>query len=198
MAKTTAAAAKAADTKAAGTTTAPAAPAAPAEAMSIFDQAVKFVLGKQIEGGYVNDPRDPGGETNFGISKRAHPREDIKNLTRERAIEIYKASYWDSNRCDELPPALAVAVFDAAVNQGGSIAILLMQRALGVTADGVIGPVTLAAAAKADEEDAVIELLGWRLHRYAHTRNSSTFMRGWSNRVLRLLRFVLIDLKATT
>lgn len=79
---------------------------------SIFDQAVAFVLAEKIEGGYVNDPRDPGGETKFGISKRSYPREDIKALTRDRAITIYKRDYWDKPGCDKLPPKLAVALFD--------------------------------------------------------------------------------------
>lgn len=172
--------------------------AAPAEAPPIFDQAVAFVLHDQIEGGYVNDPRDPGGETKFGISKRSYPREDIKNLTRDRAIEIYKRDFWDSNRCDELPPKLAIAMFDAAINQGAGAARPLLQRTLGVAADGIIGPVTLKAADQADQDEAVLEFLGWRLHRYAHTRNSATFMRGWANRILRLQRFLLIEFQGAS
>lgn len=159
----------------------------------IFDQAVGFVLLDRIEGGYVNDARDPGGETNFGISKQAHPKENIKGLTRARAIEIYKRDYWDAPGCDKLPPKLAVALFDCAVNQGAGIAPQLMQRALGVTADGIIGPVTIKAAAKADQDNTLIEFLGWRLRRYAFTANAATYMRGWSNRVLQLHRFLLTD-----
>ncbi len=166
-------------------------PAAP----SIFDQAVAFVLRERIEGGYVNDARDPGGETNFGISKRSYPRENIKGLTRARAVEIYKRDYWDNPGCDKLPPKLAVALFDCAVNQGAGIAPQLLQRALGVSADGIIGPVTIKAAIKADQDDAVAEFLGWRLRRYAFTANASTYMRGWSNRVLGLHRFLLTELK---
>lgn len=172
-----------------------AAMAAMAETPPVFDQAVAFVLHDQIEGGYVNDPRDPGGETKFGISKRSYPKEDIKNLTRDRAIEIYKRDFWDSNRCDELPPKLAIAMFDAAVNQGAGAARPLLQRTLGVNADGIIGPITLKAALDADEDEAALEFLGWRLHRYAHTRNSATYMRGWSNRILRLQAFLLTGLQ---
>ncbi|MDO5606020.1 MAG: glycosyl hydrolase 108 family protein [Paracoccus sp. (in: a-proteobacteria)] len=174
--------------------TAPAAPAVNA-APSIFDQAVAFVLRERIEGGYVNDPRDPGGETNFGISKRSYPRENIRALTRERAIQIYKRDYWDKPGCDKLPPKLAVALFDCAINQGAGIAPKLLQNALGVNADGTIGPVTAGAAAKADQDDAAIQFLGWRLRRYAFTANASTYMRGWSNRVLELQRFLLTELK---
>lgn len=178
----------------------PATPAAqtatpPPALPSVFDQAVAFVLRKQIEGGYVNDPRDPGGETNFGISKRSYPKENIKTLTRERAIELYKRDYRDRPGCDKLPPRLAVALFDCAVNQGATIAPQLMQRALGTTPDGIIGPITAAAAAKANQDDAVIQFIGWRLRRYAFTANASTYMRGWSNRVLELQRFLLTELK---
>lgn len=172
-----------------------AAPPQPARPPVVFDQAVAFVLHDRIEGGYVNDPRDPGGETKFGISKRSYPREYIRALTRDRAIELYKRDYWDACRCDELPPRLAVAVFDAAVNQGVGAATLLLQRSLRVAADGKIGPITLKAARDADQGEAVLELLGWRLHRYAFTTNASTYMRGWANRVLRLLAFILNDLR---
>lgn len=162
---------------------------------SIFDQAVGFVLREQIEGGYVNDPRDPGGETNFGISKRAYPKENIKGMTRDRAIALYKRDYWDKPGCDKLPPKLAVALFDCAVNQGAGIAPKLLQRAIGVAVDGDIGPKSTKAAHAADQDDAVIQFIGWRLRRYAFTANASTYMRGWSNRVLELHRFLLTELK---
>lgn len=167
----------------------------PEPAPTAFDQAVGFVLRERIEGGYVNDPRDPGGETAFGISKRSYPKENIKGLTRARAIEIYKRDYWDAPGCEKLPPKLAVALFDGAVNQGANIAPQLMQRALGVTADGIIGPITIKAATKADQDNALVEFLGWRLRRYAFTANASTYMRGWSNRVLDLHRFLLTEFK---
>ncbi len=161
----------------------------------LFEQAVGFVLKDEIEGGYVNDPRDPGGETNFGIAKKYHPKVNIKNLTRAGAVAIYKAQYWDPINGDDLPPKLAVAAFDCAVNQGVSIARKMIQRAAGVTADGVIGPVTLAAVQKADQDALVLELLGWRLRRYAFTNNSATFMRGWANRILHLQAFILQELE---
>ncbi len=87
--------------------------------MSTFDTAVTAVL--SYEGGYVNDPNDPGGETNWRISKRAYPNLDIKNLTRDQAIQIYRRDYWDSLECDRFPPLIAIALFDAAVNQGPSV-----------------------------------------------------------------------------
>ena len=81
-----------------------------------FEKAVEFAL--SFEGGYSNDPVDPGGETNYGISKRAYPTLDIKNLTREDAVAIYRRDYWDACGCDSMAGPLATCVFDTAVNCG--------------------------------------------------------------------------------
>lgn len=86
--------------------------------MSAFDTAFAIVVG--IEGGYVNDPKDPGGETKYGISKRRYPNEDIKNLTIERAKFLYQRDYWNSHHCDSLPWAEALLVFDTSVNGGNA------------------------------------------------------------------------------
>lgn len=110
---------------------------------TVFERCFEAVLGH--EGGYVNNRNDPGGETKFGISRRAHPGEDIKNMTVERAREIYKRDYWDACRCDELPPPLALLVFDAAVNCGVSRSTKWLQQAVGSPPDGFLGPITLTA-----------------------------------------------------
>jgi lysozyme family protein len=162
---------------------------------AIFAQAVGFVLKEHIEGGYVNDPRDPGGETNFGISKRSYPAVDIKGLTRDDAIAIYKRDYWDACKCDDLPPEVAVAMFDCAVNQGNGAAKRLLQRALKVKSDGIIGPKTIAAAKRANALELVMDFLSWRLKRYANTANATTYMRGWSKRVLYLLTFLTTEIE---
>src|SRR5512147_2295714 len=81
-----------------------------------FDIAINFVL--QREGGYVNDPDDPGGETNYGISKKSFPNIDIKNLTVNEAKSIYREHYWDACGCDDIPSPLDVVMFDTAVNMG--------------------------------------------------------------------------------
>lgn len=163
---------------------------APPAPHTAFDLAVAFVLRDEIEGGYVNDPRDPGGETNFGISKRSYPKLNIAQLTRDEAIAIYKRDFWDTVSGDDLPIEVATCVFDCAINQGVGVAKMLLQKALGVTADGIIGPVTLKAATEADAFDLVVEFLSWRLRRYAFTGNAATYMRGWSKRVLLLQSFV--------
>ena len=84
-----------------------------------FDKAVEFVL--QHEGGYSNDPNDPGGETHWGISKRSYPSLDIKNLTKTQAVEIYRKDYWLKNDCDKMSYPLDIFVFNCAVNCGSGL-----------------------------------------------------------------------------
>lgn len=98
-----------------------------------FQKCIKFVMSDDVEGGYVNDPKDPGGETKFGISKRAFPGEDIKNLTRERAEVLYYQHYW-LPYTGGIDWPLNLCVFDCAVNQGGSKArkyLSITQQAKG-------------------------------------------------------------------
>lgn len=110
--------------------------------MADFTRAINFVL--RHEGGYVNDPNDPGGETNFGISKRAHPEVDIANLTATKAAEIYKRDYWKRVRGDDLPDCTALALLDWTVHSGDH-AVRAAQTRVGTLRDGILGPVTLAA-----------------------------------------------------
>ena len=95
-----------------------------------FEKAVFFTI--EREGGYVNDPHDPGGETKYGISKRSYPDLDIPNLKREDAEAIYRKEYWDKCKCSDLPHGIDLLTFDAAVNQGPEAAIKMLQRALKV------------------------------------------------------------------
>ncbi|MCE2594424.1 N-acetylmuramidase [Motilimonas cestriensis] len=153
-------------------------------------QAAMLWLGP-IEGGYVNDPDDPGGETQFGISKRAYPNLDIANLTQAQAVRIYHRDYWKAAYCHELPDALAIAVFDAAVNHGVSVAKLMLQNALKVKPDGKIGPITLAAARQTDTALLVSAYLLRRGRRYARIvakrQRSQKYLEGWFNRLDLLL-----------
>ena len=116
--------------------------------MLTFDQAFDRLIGN--EGGYVCNPADPGGETNWGISKRSYPNIDIKHLTRDQAKTIYKRDFWDQIGTDA-HPAIVFQVFDFAVNSGISTAIRKLQAALGVADDGVFGPISKRALASADE-----------------------------------------------
>jgi len=154
--------------------------------MSAFEHAFAFITRTDIEGGYVNDPHDPGGETNFGISKRAYPHLSIATLSSAQVKEIYYRDYWVRAACDSLPERLAIAIFDSAVNQGVGRAKRLLQRAVRVRVDGKIGPITRAAIASADQDALLLDFLSHRLRAYAVTRNAGRYMRGWSRRVLAL------------
>ncbi|MBF0422760.1 MAG: glycoside hydrolase family 108 protein [Magnetococcales bacterium] len=149
-----------------------------------FETCLEFVLAH--EGGYSNDPNDPGGETRFGISKRQYPNLDIAHLTRETAADIYRNDYWRRICGDDLPPALAMVVFDAAVNQGVAKASRMVQESLGVTVDGAIGPDTLAMLARKKPADAVRDFMARRACHYAWlvAKNPSmgSFLMGWYRR----------------
>ena len=113
-----------------------------------FDDIIEVVL--HHEGGYVNDPKDPGGETNFGIAKRSHPDVDIKNLTKDGAKEIYKEVYWDKNKVESLSEDLRHIYFDMCVNQGRGRAVKILQqtanaKGAGLKVDGGMGPMTIRA-----------------------------------------------------
>lgn len=108
-----------------------------------FEHAFELLIGH--EGGYVNHPDDPGGETKFGISKRSYPREDIAGMTLERAREIYRRDYWGPAGCDAVPAGVRFDLFDTAVNSGPKTAVKLLQRAVGEVDDGLLGPRTLTA-----------------------------------------------------
>lgn len=150
-----------------------------------FKIAFKAVIGE--EGGYVNDPRDPGGETKFGIAKRFHPNIDIKNLTLDQARTIYREQYWAPAACDLLGTGAAVAYFDGVVNMGIKTASMLLQTALGEVADSVIGPRTRAAMRRrADDPELVVQFMAERGVYYASRPHFDTYGRGWLRRVIRV------------
>jgi lysozyme family protein len=149
-----------------------------------FDQAFDRLLGH--EGGYVNDPRDPGGETNWGITVSVARAEGyggpMRDLPRDTAKAIYKAKYWAPVHADELPDSVRFDVFDAAVNHGTSQAAKWLQRAAGANADGVIGAQTVAAARAAGPLIAAA-FNGYRLQFYTDLNTWPTFGKGWARRV---------------
>lgn len=150
-----------------------------------FQKAVDKII--EFEGGYVNHPRDPGGETKYGISKRAFPQVDIPNLTIELAKDIYKLHFWDMVKADELPEAIRLIVFDCAVNQGVRSAVRILQSIVGVERDGIIGPETLR---RANETEPVVLLHSYALLRHDHYTNLvswATFGKGWSKRLLEVV-----------
>jgi lysozyme family protein len=111
--------------------------------MPIPSPIIDFIL--RHEGRYVNDPDDPGGETNLGISKRSYPNLDIKSLTKQQAIAIYERDFYNKVRGDDLPVWLALMVTDFAVNAGIKPAVAILQRIVNETDDGIIGKKTIAA-----------------------------------------------------
>jgi len=157
--------------------------------MSLFEDAVEFVL--RHEGGYSNDAADPGGETNFGISKLAHPDVDIKALTRTGAIDIYRTDYWERCNAAQLPGQVALVVFDAGVNQGLGWAKRMLQREVSVEADGIIGPETLTAIQKKRQEVLARDLLVRRALHYTETLGWQNFGKGWLTRLFDLHALML-------
>lgn len=149
--------------------------------MNDFYKAVEFVL--KHEGGYSNDSNDPGGETKFGISKRAYPNLDIKNLTRDKAIEIYKRDYWDKLP-DTLPAAIHCVLFDCAVNAGAGRAIRLLQSAIKVNPDSQWGRLSQSALNKFDENEVLLRFATERIMFYSALSTFSRFGKGWINRVV--------------
>ena len=157
--------------------------------MTTFDEIIEHVLEK--EGGYVNDPTDLGGETNYGITKRFYPDVDIKNLTKEQAKEIYKRDYWDKNRVDELPEQLRHIFFDMCVNQGRGTAVKVLQRAANakgakLKVDGGMGPATLKAIQNVEHD----RVKSYRVLHYANLvinkPEQEKFWYGWFKRALDL------------
>ena len=155
-----------------------------------FEKAVIHVL--NFEGGYVDNPLDKGGETKYGISKRAYPSIDIKNLTKETATEIYYRDYWLASSCDRMEYNVALIVFDMSVNHGVSRSIKLLQKVLKVTEDGIIGMQTLGAL----RTDFLfpMDILQERTHFYLRlpATQLKEFGRGWINRVFDLLNLIYI------
>jgi lysozyme family protein len=156
-----------------------------------FDLAFDRLLGN--EGGYTNDPHDPGGETNWGISKRSYPHVDIKALTRDGAKAIYRADFWNRLDADRLADGVAFQVFDFAVNSGIETAVRYLQRAIGVADDGHWGPVSRAAAAAQDESDVIMDFAAERLDFMTRLKNWPNAGRGWARRIAQDLRYGAID-----
>lgn len=162
--------------------------------MATFEQAVEGVL--EHEGGYVCHPHDPGGETNFGISKRQYPDLDIKSLTRAQAVEIYRRDYWQDT-FDKIPlQKIANKLFDGVVNCGPVTAVKILQRALGdigfgVDLDGRFGPQTLQAVKLACLSRTKPLLDAWRARLARHyvdlalqDQTQLVFLDGWLRRAV--------------
>jgi lysozyme family protein len=152
-----------------------------------FDLAFDRLFG--AEGGYVYNPEDPGGETNWGISKRSYPDLNIKELTRDAAKLIYQRDFWSRVHADVLPDAVAYQLFDFAVNSGIETAVRYLQRVVGVADDGHWGPVSQAAMAASSECDIVMKLNAERLDFMTRLKNWPNASRGWARRIAQNLRY---------
>jgi lysozyme family protein len=168
-------------------------PAKPDEAeKKVYERALAFVL--KWEGGFVDDPDDPGGRTNKGVTQAtydAHRKDkgldkaDVKDIKDDEVGDIYFNRYWRASHAHELPEKLAIAHLDAAVNLGVGRATKMLQEALGVEADGKFGPKTKEATAKADADAVLGKYLEARRKYYESiaTGNKKKFLKGWLNRV---------------
>ena len=162
----------------------------------IFDVALKHVL--KMEGGWSNDPADPGGATNYGITIADYARHrgstldqwtapgleaELRNISPETVRGIYHQDYWLKGRCDLLPGAPAVMHFDAAVNHGVGRAARMLQEAAGTTIDGAVGHVTIAAVRAASELALIARYADIRRAAYRRLGIFPRFGRGWLARV---------------
>lgn len=153
--------------------------------------ALDRVLGH--EGNYVNDPVDPGGETNFGISKRSYPDEGIKNLTRARACFLYERDFWKPVASQTSDGALQFQLMDAAVNHGMGNSTRFLQRALGVADDGHFGKYSRAALAAADSKDVHLLFMAERFEFWCKLSTFARFGKGWTLRGAQNLRYIAKD-----
>ncbi|MDE2105499.1 MAG: hypothetical protein KGL39_50195 [Patescibacteria group bacterium] len=143
------------------------------------------------EGGLCDTPGDPGGLTNFGISQRAYPDLDIRNLTRAAAETIYGRDYWPKVSGDSLPAGVDLMVFDMAVNAGTRESAMILQRCVGVTADGIVGPLTLLAVKGTDLIGLIKSLRAAQLAFYESLDGWAEFGQGWTVRVQRRVEAAL-------
>jgi lysozyme family protein len=157
--------------------------------MDPFEGAVDFVL--TAEGGLVDDGSDSGGLTRFGISQRAYPNLNIRELTVEAAKAIYRRDYWDLCSCDKFPPGIALLVFDAAVNQGAGASIRMLQSSVNVKPDGVVGPATLSAVNHEAPPSIIAEMVARRSLAYALSPLAGRDGLGWFRRLAQVHQLAL-------
>lgn len=157
--------------------------------MSSFQKALEHIL--HHEGGYVDHPKDPGGMTNLGVTKKTWEEwvghevseKTMRALSAGDVAPLYKRKYWDRIQADSLPPGIDYVVFDAAVNSGPGRAIKWLQGCVNVEVDGALGPKTLAAVKASDHKTLIEDYCKRRLSFLQDLPTWETFGRGWSKRV---------------
>ncbi len=177
-------------------------------ASNVYERTMKHIF--TWEGGYVDHPNDPGGATNYGITRQtlanwrgkpSIPKQEVKDLSYNEAAQIYRANYWNKILGDDLPPSIAMLMMDAAVNSGPGAAIKTLQRAVGalgekIKVDGAIGPNTLRAVRQIDEEKLLNEFVVRRGVFYGSLKTFTSFGLGWARRLVsgaRLAHSILTD-----
>ena len=142
------------------------------------------------EGGWVNNPADPGGETIWGVTKRVwedytgKPIDSMKGLTQDDVKPLYRDRYWKAIRGDELPSGLDYCVFDCAVNSGVSRAVKILQSIIGVNNDGAIGNNTMAAVSQfKDPTQLIKDYAKERLKFVEGLKTFAVFGEGWESRI---------------
>jgi len=149
-----------------------------------FDKCLEMLL--HHEGGYVNHPDDPGGETNLGVTKKVYVasggKKSMKKLTVKDVAPIYKKSYWARLKCDDLPSGLDFCAFDWGVNSGTGRAAKALQKICGASVDGAIGPKTLALINRQSPKYMIEEFGKIRQEFYESLGTFKTFGKGWTRR----------------
>ena len=139
----------------------------------------------------TDDEDDSGGLTAYGISQKAYPDVDIRSLTAEEAVAIYRSDYWNRVKADQLPEGVDLFVADTAVNMGVSFASKMLQESVGAVADGIIGSKTLKATSMLKPRDILCTMASIRATKYAEIGmkgNNKKFLRGWYNRLMAIKR----------
>lgn len=147
-----------------------------------FLDTVNIIL--DLEAGYVNNPSDPGGETNYGIAKKYHPNIDIKNLTRIQAIEIYRNEYWTPLNLDIFPSSLRLIIFDCGVNQGLDKAKSFVCTALGLPRYDRATPTLFTMLTRNEIDQCILKVAYLRLESYNASKRWPIFGKGWMERLL--------------
>ena len=155
-----------------------------------FDKCLEMLL--HHEGGFVNHPRDPGGITNLGVTKRVYEKwvgrivseQEMRDLTVEQVGPIYRNDYWNKCKCDDLPSGLDWSVFDWAVHSGPGRSAKALQGIIGATQDGGIGPQTLKLVEKHSPKEMIEKMHDKRQGFYEGLKTFDTFGKGWSRRNL--------------
>jgi lysozyme family protein len=152
-----------------------------------FKECLDLVL--KSEGGWVNNPQDPGGETNLGVTKRVweeyvgHPVESLKNLTKDDVAPLYELKYWRPCYGEVLPRGLDFIVFSMAVNAGTGRAVKLLQSTIGCVPDGVIGPRTRELISNGNSATFIVKFSEARREYYRTLKTFPIFGKGWLSRV---------------